>query len=282
MDNAVCRPALRLKLGQSVVVTVPAPVPALPQPENIPLSILYEDADLLVVDKPAGMVVHPAAGVSSGTLVNALLHHVRDLGGIGGELRPGIVHRLDKETSGAIVVAKNEPTLIGLQRAFQAHEVHKLYLALVHDVPPVAGTYDTPFGRHPVERVRMTGRASPSDPQARRAITHFRTLETFAGEAARVEVTLQTGRTHQIRVHFSEAGFPLLGDATYGGTRRDKKAAPWVRAAAEAVGRQALHAQVLAFRHPRTGVEVRCEAPLPPALERAIALLRGARRSDVG
>ena len=277
VDGVVGRVSARLKAGQVVAVEVPAPVPTAPQPEAIPLSILYEDASLLVVDKPAGMVVHPAAGVWSGTLVNALLHHVRDLAGIGGELRPGIVHRLDKETSGAIVVAKTEAALRGLQQAFQAHEVHKQYWALVHGTPPEAGTYDTPFGRHPIERVRMTGRLPPTDPRAKRAITHFRTAEVLAGgEAAQVEVTLQTGRTHQIRVHLSEAGYPLLGDATYGGTKRDRRAPPAVRAAAELIGRQALHAHVLAFRHPITGAEVRCEAPLPPALVRAVALLRQA------
>jgi 23S rRNA pseudouridine1911/1915/1917 synthase len=274
LDGERTKPSVRLKAGSRLALTIPEPVAAAPQAEQHPLSVLFEDTDIVVIDKPAGMVVHPAAGVPSGTLVNFLLHHVRDLGGIGGELRPGIVHRLDKDTSGAIVVAKNEQALVRLQASFKAREVEKTYVALCHGIPPATLTIETPFGRHPVDRVRMTGRLQPGDPSARRAVTHLKVVERFGAEAARLEIGLETGRTHQIRVHLSEAGHPLLGDDTYGGTRRDKRAAPIVRAAAEALGRQALHAQRLVFPHPRTGVVVRCEAPLPEDFERALRVLR--------
>ncbi len=275
VDGHPAKPALRLKAGQQVALSIPPPEPATPQPEALALSILFEDADVVVVDKPAGMVVHPAAGVRSGTLVNALLHHVSDLGGVGGELRPGIVHRLDKDTSGCLVVAKNDTALFRLQQAFQAREVDKLYLAIVHGQPPDQGLIDTPFGRHPTDRVRMTGKFAKGE-RTRRAITRFTTAERFAAGAARVDVELETGRTHQIRVHLSEAGHPLLGDATYGGTRRERQASEPVREAARAIGRQALHARALAFPHPRTGARIECEAPLPPELARGLAILRAA------
>jgi 23S rRNA pseudouridine1911/1915/1917 synthase len=271
IDGKPARPAARLKSGTALSLLIPEPVPAQPQAEDIAIAVLHEDADLIVINKAAGMVVHPAAGVSSGTLVNALLHHVKDLGGIGGELRPGIVHRLDKDTSGVMVVAKNEWTIARLQASFQAHVVEKRYLALCHGVPPPSVTYDTFFGRHPVDRVRMTGRLKDSP---RRAITHVTTVEVFGAEAARLDVQLETGRTHQIRVHLSEAGHPLLADETYGGDRKDKKASPRVQAAAKAIGRQALHAHVLGFPHPRSGEALRFEAPLPDDLERALAILR--------
>jgi 23S rRNA pseudouridine1911/1915/1917 synthase len=274
VDGAVAKPALRLKPTQRVEVRVPAPRPATPLPEDLPVPVLYEDADLVVVDKPAGMVVHPAAGVYSGTLVNALLHQVRDLAGIGGELRPGIVHRLDRETSGALVVAKTEQALAALQRSFQAREVEKEYLAVAHGMPPPRGTFDTPFGRHPVDRVKMTGRLPPGT--LRRAVTHWGVEEAFGGAAARVAVRLETGRTHQIRVHFSEAGFPLVADTTYGGDKRDRRAEPWLRAASARLGRHALHAHRLSFPHPRTGAPVRCEAPIPPDLAALLAAARAA------
>ncbi len=270
LNGQPARPSVRLKSGAHLELRVPVPEPAQPQPENRELSILYQDADLIVVDKPAGMVVHPAAGVRSGTLVNVLLHHVRDLGGIGGELRPGIVHRLDKDTSGVMVVAKTEQALTALQASFQARSVDKRYVALCHGVPRATFTIDTPFGRHPTDRVRMTGKLRAG----RRAITHGTLLEAFGTDAAYLELRIETGRTHQIRVHLSEAGHPLLGDATYGGTRRDHRAAPQVRAAAEALGRQALHARSLQLPHPRTGETLRFEAPLPTDFARALEMLR--------
>lgn len=273
VDGAQAKASFRLKPGMVVELEVPPPEPARPEPEALGLSVLHDDADVVVVDKPAGMVVHPAAGVTQGTLVNALLFHVTDLAGIGGELRPGIVHRLDKDTSGALVVAKNDLALVRLQASFQARAVEKRYLALVHGNPADAGTFDTAFGRHPVDRVKMTSRLPDDAPKVRRAVTRWTVRERFEG-ASLVEIELETGRTHQIRVHFSDANHPLLADETYGGTRRDKKAPPLVQRAAKEMGRQALHAWRLAFPHPRTGVRIAAEAPLPADFERALAVLR--------
>jgi 23S rRNA pseudouridine1911/1915/1917 synthase len=275
VDGASAKASRKLRGGEAIVVEVPDPVPAAPVPQDLPLRILHEDADVVVLDKAAGVVVHPAAGVHEGTLVNALLFHVKDLGGIGGELRPGIVHRLDRETSGCLVVAKHETALATLQRAFKERTVEKRYIALCHGAPAAdAFTLDTPYGRHPTDRKRFTGR-KPVGP-SRRAVSHVRVLERFAG-AALVEVELETGRTHQIRVHLAEAGHPLLADAVYGGTRREARLAPGdpVRRAAAAIGRQALHARFLSFPHPRTGAPLAFEAPIPADFAAALAVLRG-------
>ncbi len=266
------KPARKLREGDHVDLTPRATRPARAAPEALPLKVLYEDADVIVVDKPPGMVVHPAGALVSGTLVNALLHRCPDLGPIGGELRPGIVHRLDKDTSGALVVAKNEPSLVALQGAFKARTVEKRYAALVHGAPPERSAFDTPYGRHPRDRVRFTTRVVSS----RRARLEWTVLERFSGVAS-VDVTLQTGRTHQIRVQFAEAGFPLLADALYGGTRRERRLIGSPAAlAADALSRQALHARLLAFPHPRRKEIVRVEAPLPEDFERALAILRSA------
>jgi len=261
------KPSARLRGGERVELSIPPPVPATPQAEDLPLSVLFEDKDLVVIDKAAGMVVHPAAGNWQGTVVNALLHRVTDLAGVGGELRPGIVHRLDKETSGCLVVAKHERALAKLQASFKAREVRKLYLALAHGQPRDEGRIETLYGRHPVNRKKFTSKVKEGKP----ALTLFRTVERFDG-AALVEVDLQTGRTHQIRVHLAETGHPLLGDAIYGGKR---KLAPSVKAAEEALGRQALHAWKLSFPHPRTGKPLALEAPVPADFQRALGLLRG-------
>jgi 23S rRNA pseudouridine1911/1915/1917 synthase len=265
VDGKPGRAALRLKGGETLSVTIPPPEPAIPEPEDLPLTVLHEDRDLLVLDKPAGLVVHPAAGHARGTLVNALLHHVKGLSGVGGVLRPGIVHRLDKETSGCLVVAKNDAALQALQRAFQARSVEKTYLALVHGQPPDTGRLETLHARHPRDRKRFTGRAKTGKP----AVTTWRVRTRLDG-AAFVEVGLETGRTHQIRVHLSEMGHPLLGDALYGGTR---KGDAHVRAVQTSLGRQALHAWKLVFPHPRTGKVVRCEAPVPADLAAAVDAL---------
>lgn len=256
----------RLKGGEAVTVDVPPQRPLQARAQKLPLSVLYEDDELLVLDKAAGMVVHPAAGNWEGTLVNALLHRVAQLAGVGDRARPGLVHRLDKDTSGCLVVAKTEPALRALQAAFKEHQVEKIYLALVHGSPGAQGTIRTLFGRHPVHRKRFTGKVREGKP----AVTHYRVLEKFEG-AALVEITLETGRTHQIRVHLSEAGHPLLGDKLYGGHR---KAPPNVASAAKALGRQALHAARLAFPHPRTGQRVTFEAPLPEDFLSALRTLR--------
>jgi 23S rRNA pseudouridine1911/1915/1917 synthase len=266
VDGGPARVAERVKGGERVTVILPAPVPATPGPEDLPLTILFQDRDLLVLDKAPGLVVHPGAGHWSGTLVNALLHHVRDLGGVGGTLRPGLVHRLDKDTSGCLVVAKNDTSLAALQAAFKTRTVEKTYLALVHGHPPPEGRIETPYGRHPRHRQRFTGRRRSGKP----AVTVFRTLEFLHG-AALVEVDLLTGRTHQIRVHLAESGHPLLGDALYGGARRGDAR---VQAVQAALGRQALHAWRLAFPHPRTGKRRTFEAPLPADLRAALEGLR--------
>ncbi len=266
-DGRPAKRALRLRGGELLSLHVPAPVPAVPVAEELPLAVLHEDRDLVVVDKAAGMVVHPGAGHASGTLVNALLHRVKDLAGVGGELRPGIVHRLDKDTTGCLVVAKNEQALVALQKSFKTRAVQKTYLALVHGVPPAEGRIETLYGRHPIHRQRFTGKVKEGKP----AITVYRVLEAFDG-AALVEVDLLTGRTHQIRVHLAEAGHPLLCDTLYGAGRKAKGPAA---GAQERLGRQALHAWRLAFEHPRTGKALALEAPVPEDFSAALALLRG-------
>jgi 23S rRNA pseudouridine1911/1915/1917 synthase len=270
VNGAAAKAARRLRAGDRVTFSPPPPAPATPQAEAIPLQVLHEDAHLIVVVKPAGLVVHPAAGHAAGTLVNALLHRCRDLQGIGGELRPGIVHRLDRDTSGVMVVAKDEPTLLGLQAQFKRHTLRRAYVALVDGVLAAdAGRFETLYGRHPVHRKRFTTKVTAG----RTAVTNWRVLERLAG-ATLVEARLETGRTHQIRVHFREHGHPLVGDRVYGRPARD----PAVRAAAAALGRQALHARELGFRHPVTGAELHFETPVPADLQAAIDALRALTR----
>ena len=249
LSGARVKASLRLKGGEPLEVTIPPLVPAEPVPEDLPISVIYQDADIAVLDKAAGMVVHPGAGHPSGTLVNALLHHVKDLRGVGGELRPGIVHRLDKDTSGLLVVAKHDQALRALQQAFKSREVTKIYLALVKGQPPDEGSFRTLHGRHPRNRMRYTGRVQTG----KSAVTHFKVTRRFA-TAALVEIGLETGRTHQIRMHFAEAGFPLLSDALYGNRQSTR---------ADVISRQALHAWRIAFAHPITGKAMRFTAPTP-------------------
>jgi 23S rRNA pseudouridine1911/1915/1917 synthase len=251
--------ALRLKGGEALAIDVPPPRPIALEAQDLPLKVVFQDRDLLVLDKAAGMVVHPGAGNADGTLVNALLFHVADLAGIGGELRPGIVHRIDKDTSGLLVVAKNEAALTALQKDFKARDVEKTYLALVHGAVG-SGTFRTLYGRHPRNRKRFTSKVKTG----KEAVTQYRLLEQFA-EAALVEVKLETGRTHQIRAHFADAGHPLLGDALYGGVRK---------AALQVIPRQALHASKLELKHPRTRKQLRFEAAVPADFAAALAALR--------
>ena len=249
VDGQTVRPSRRLKGSEAIELVVPEPEAIEPQPEALPLALLYQDRDIVVLDKAAGMVVHPGAGHATGTLVNALLHHVADLQGVGGALRPGLVHRLDKDTSGVLVIAKNDHSLTTLQAAFKSREVEKTYLALAYGQPPEEGRFDTLHGRHPTDRLKFTGRVKTG----RRAVTSYRVTRRFA-LASLVEVSLETGRTHQIRVHFAEAGFPLLGDQVYG-TAASRRVT--------VIDRQALHARRLAFAHPRTGKPLTFEAPVP-------------------
>lgn len=266
VDAAVARPSLPVKAGQRVRVTVPPPVPARPQPEELPLEIVYDDADIVVVNKPAGMVVHPAAGHAEGTLVNALLHHVRGLSGVGGEERPGIVHRLDRGTSGLMVVAKNDLAHAELGRQFREREVDKEYVALVWGVVQAGRRIDAAVGRDPRHRQRMSTRAR----RARTAVTRVTRSEQLRGVSL-IHVAIATGRTHQIRVHLSSIGHPIVGDTLYGGGRRHVP--PHLRGVAR-LERPFLHAGRLAFRHPRDAQPLSFAAELPPDLQSVVDELR--------
>ncbi len=253
----VRKPASRVHRGLEVTVEIPDDAPAEASAEPIPLDVRYEDRDLLVVNKPAGLPVHPGPGHAGGTLVNALLARVPDLAGVGGVVRPGIVHRLDKDTSGLLVVAKNEAALSALQEAIKARRVRREYLALVHGrVVAQDGTIEAPIARHPRHRRRMA-----VVPGGRPAVTQYRVRRRFS-TATLVEASLQTGRTHQIRVHFAHLGHPLVGDPVYGPRR-----------GAWGMTRQALHAYRLRFAHPRTGMAIVVEAPLPDDMVAALKAL---------
>lgn len=256
VDGEPRKPSYILAGSETVTYALPAPAPAAPAAEPISLEVLFEDGDLIVVNKPPGLVVHPAPGHDSGTLVNALLYHCRDLAGIGGELRPGIVHRLDRDTSGVIVAAKHDAAMLGLQRQFRNHKVRKEYLAVVRGHPdPASGRIETLIGRSQHDRKRMS--ASPA--RGRTAITHYETAECHPG-AALLKVSIETGRTHQIRVHMAHIGHPVAGDRQYGGRR-----------AGQAEGepsRQLLHAHVLGFRHPVSDTPMELVAPMPDDMRR--------------
>lgn len=253
------KPGTVVRTGQEYDVRIPEPAPATPEAEELPLRIVYQDADLVVLDKPAGMVVHPGAGHSGGTLVNALLHHVRDLSGVGGELRPGIVHRLDRGTSGIMVVAKHDRAHQELSRQFADREVEKEYVALVWGVVQAGRRIDAPIGRDPGNRQKMSTRARRS----RSAVTRVTYAHHFRGVSL-VKVAIATGRTHQIRVHLSTIGHPIVGDATYGGVHR--RVAGNLRAVLR-LERPFLHSARLAFTHPSDGRRVEFESPLPPDLQ---------------
>ena len=249
-----------------VEVDVPPPLPATPQAEDLPLSILHNDDDIVVIDKPAGMVVHPAAGHAQGTLVNALLHHIDGLSGVGGMERPGIVHRLDRGTSGIMVIAKHDRAHRHLSTQFHDRQVRKEYLALVWRVPAAGLRIEDSLGRDPNDRQKMSSRAR----RGRTALTEVIEVEALRGVSL-VRVAIGTGRTHQIRVHLSEHGFPLVGDALYGGV---KKRLPTHLAAVAKLTRPFLHAARLSFIHPATGHTMTFEAPLAPDLKSTITALR--------
>jgi 23S rRNA pseudouridine1911/1915/1917 synthase len=256
------RPSMAVRAGQSYTVDVPEPSPATPAPEELPLRILYEDTDLVVLDKPAGMVVHPGAGHDSGTLVNALLHHVTDLSGVGGELRPGIVHRLDRGTSGVMVVAKNDRSHQELSRQFHDREVEKEYVALVWGVVQAGRRIDAAIGRDPADRQKMSTRAR----RARDAVTRVTFARHFKGVSL-LKVAIATGRTHQIRVHLSAIGHPIVGDPVYGGVRR--RVLGNLRAVTR-LERPFLHAARLSFTHPSDSKRLTFESPLPEDLQNVL------------
>ncbi|MBI5584670.1 MAG: RluA family pseudouridine synthase [Deltaproteobacteria bacterium] len=262
----------RLKEGDRVSVDPKTAVPLALEPEPIPLTILQEDRDLLVIDKPAGLVVHPAPGNYSGTLVQALLHHCRDLSGIGGVLRPGIVHRLDKETSGLLVVAKNDQTHRSLIQQFQSGEVIKEYQALVWGYPAQRqGRIDRPIGRHPVHRKKM----AITEARGKPALTEWEIEEMYPAGFSRLRVRIKTGRTHQIRVHLSAVGLPVLGDSLYGPAKgRPGSRQPRAAEVLSLASRQMLHAARLSFVHPRTFERLAFEAPLPADVIQVIDLLK--------
>jgi 23S rRNA pseudouridine1911/1915/1917 synthase len=260
------RPSTAVKTGQRYRVALPEPVAATAEAEDLPLTILYEDADVVVIDKPAGMVVHPGAGHQRGTVVNALLYHVEDLSGVGGELRPGIVHRLDRGTSGVMVAAKNDLAHQELARQFHDREVEKEYIALVWGFVKQGRRIDAAIGRDPRDRQKMSTRAR----RARSAVTRVTKAEQFRGVSL-LHVAIATGRTHQIRVHLSEIGHPIVGDTTYGGVHR--RVADDVRAV-QRLDRPFLHASRLVFTHPTDGRRMEFVSPLPATLQSVIDDIR--------
>ena len=304
LNNQKTKPSVHIKSGDLISGALPEPEPLSLEPEPLPLPILYEDHSIIVIDKPAGMVVHPAAGNPSGTLVNALLYHCKDLSGINGALRPGIVHRLDKETSGVMVVAKDDEAYHQLTRQFKNRRVEKVYLAIAYgNIKESEGLIDAPIGRHPDQRKKMSIRTT----RGRAALTHWKVLERF-GSFTFLEIYPKTGRTHQIRVHLSSMGHPILGDPLYG--RKGKpgmindpllgKCVNPVRNSSGAlnpagiilkpnpaakqrgiisngvkgINRQALHAHRLRFNHPRTGEKVQFVAPIPQDMKETLECLR--------
>ena len=272
VDSVQRKPSYKVKSNEQIDCRLPPPEPIELAPEAIPLNILFEDRHLVVLDKPPGMVVHPAAGHSGGTLVNALLHHCPDLQGIGGHKRPGIVHRLDKDTSGALVVAKTDQAHHELSRQFKARKVRKNYLALVHGLPESnSGRIDLPIGRHPKERKKM----STVSTAGRDALTLWRVTARLA-ETALLEIDLKTGRTHQIRVHCTAMGHPIVGDTVYGIRRsllRLAKRNPDLYGILKTVKRQMLHARRLDFDHPVSTQKLRFETPLPQDMQTIVTQL---------
>jgi 23S rRNA pseudouridine1911/1915/1917 synthase len=270
VDGKEVKSSHKLSPGEEITLSIPPPEPSTATPEDMDLVILHEDADLIVVNKPAGLTVHPGAGISSGTLVNGLLGHCSDLSGIGGEIRPGIVHRIDKDTTGILVVAKNDAAHQGLSTQFSQHTVKRVYYALVFGSPRTdKGRIEGEIGRHPVDRKKMSGSAR----HGRHAVTHWKVLARYSGVSL-LQLRLETGRTHQIRVHLSEAKHPLLGDSVYGGDARlgnikDAK----LKALIKALGRQALHAKTLGFIHPSSGEYVEFDSDLPEDMQRIIDYL---------
>ncbi|MGO4541061.1 RluA family pseudouridine synthase [Paenibacillus sp. 2TAB19] len=259
VDGVTVKANFKVAEGNVVQLQIPEPEDAAIVPENIPLDVLYEDSDVIVVNKPRGMVVHPAVGHSSGTLVNALMYHCKDLSGINGVVRPGIVHRIDKDTTGLLMAAKNDLAHVSLAQQLKEHTVTRKYIALVHgNLQHDQGTIDAPIGRDSRDRKLFT----VTDHNSRHAVTHFVVLERIGFDYTLVELQLETGRTHQIRVHMKYIGHPLAGDPVYG---RNKTVA---------LNGQALHAAQLGFTHPRTGERLDFEVPIPADMEHVLNSLR--------
>lgn len=258
VNGTTCKGSYKLVEGDRIEVTIPEPEVLDARPEDISLSVVYEDSDVIVINKPRGMVVHPAPGHASGTVVNALLHHCKDLSGINGVLRPGIVHRIDKDTSGLLMAAKNDLAHGSLAAQLKDHSVTRRYLAVVHgNIPHDQGTVDAPIGRDAGDRKLFTVTHKGS----KHAVTHFAVLERF-GDFSMLELKLETGRTHQIRVHMKYIGHPLVGDPAYGRPKDHEMRG------------QALHAAVLGFVHPRTGEYLEFQAPMPEDMEQLLKRLR--------
>jgi 23S rRNA pseudouridine1911/1915/1917 synthase len=267
VNGAKAKTGYLIKPADRIALSVPAAAPGQPFPEDIPLDILYEDSDLAVLNKPAGLVCHAGAGIRSGTLVNALLHHMGPVE-TGDPERPGIVHRLDKNTSGVMLIAKNSAAHRVLAQQFKNREVKKEYVALVYGIPaPTAGTIDLPLGRDPKDRKKISARAR----HKRTAVTHYKVQDTY-GSFSLLQIRIETGRTHQIRVHLAQKGHPVVGDSLYGPNRMQNLPARLLQAAAK-LQRQFLHAHRLAFRHPRSGKLLAFEAPLPAELRQFLSIL---------
>lgn len=268
VNGRAVKASYRVRAGDRVELELPLPAPSEALPEDIAIDVVFEDESVLVVNKPAGLVVHPARGHASGTLVNAVLfHHAVD--DDEAPERPGIVHRLDRDTSGVMVIAKTPLARERLKSQFQAHSIERVYEAVAVGVIERAVTFDTLYNRHPTDRMRFSSRVR----EGKRACTHVTPVESFGSDATRVECRLETGRTHQIRVHLSDNGHALLGDATYGKPPKNAR----LRAIADALGRQALHARVLGFVHPASGEFVRFERQPPKDFARALEALRAER-----
>ncbi|MEO8383279.1 MAG: RluA family pseudouridine synthase [Acidobacteriota bacterium] len=263
------KPSQRVETGQRLAIEVPDATPSALPSQDIAIAILHEDSDVVVLDKPAGLVVHPAAGHPDQTLVNALLFHVKDLSGIGGEIRPGIVHRLDKDTSGVMVIAKNDEAHRKLKAAWNTDRVRKEYLALVYGTPTLLeGTVNAPIGRDPRDRKRMA-----VVPDGRAAITDYKVVEQLRF-ASLVRCSLRTGRTHQIRVHMKSLGHPIVGDPLYSGPQWKGIPEKRIQKMLSSLQRQMLHATRITFEHPRSGEKVSFEAPLPDDFADVVAALR--------
>ena len=274
VNGAVVDKKYKLNLGDTVEINLPEPVVYEVEAENIPLEVVYEDEDIIVINKPSGMVVHPAPGNYTGTLVNALLYHCRDsLSGIGGVMRPGIVHRIDKDTSGLLVVAKNDFAHAALSEELSYHGIEREYHALVRGGFKVeSGTVNAPIARHPIDRKKM---AIANDGTGREAITHYEVIRSY-GQITYLRLRLETGRTHQIRVHMAYTGHPLLGDPIYGGDRTQFQGRH--RALIEG---QCLHAGELHFRHPTQNKEMHLYCPMPEEMQKVVRLLFGAEFTEI-